>query len=149
MWSLSQPSRRCQTCWPWEFCSIFSKIMCLLGFSGREGKRHFTARISKGSGIRSVNRVFCSRMHLLISNNILRTQKCLKLRYILAFSFVPWLPCAHPEQWSCSKWFLVRQGCMIPLNHDMSPVWVSLWCVPVCGTREICSLFFIRQSHGK
>lgn len=145
----SQPGRRCQTCWPWEFCSIFSRIMCLLGFIGREGKSDFTAWILKGSGIRSVNCVLCSQTCLLIANKILKAQKCLKLCYILACSFVPWLPCAPPKQWSCSKWFLVRQGCMIPLNHNMSLVWVLSWCVPVCGIWEICSLFFIRQPHGK
>lgn len=145
----SQPSRRCQTRWPWEFCSIFSKIMCLLGFSGREGKRDFTAWVLEGPGIRSVNCVLCSQMHLLISNKTLKTQKCLELCYILACSFVPRLPCAHPKQWSRSKWFLVRQSCMIPLNHNISLVWVLSWCVPVCGTWEICSLFFVRRSHGK
>lgn len=96
--------------------------MCLLGFSGREGKRYFSVQILKGSGIRSAYCVFCSHMRLLISNNIVKTQKCLKLRYILVCSFVPQLTVCVQSSKACSKWFLVRQSGTIPLNHNMSVV---------------------------
>lgn len=145
----SQPSSQCQTCWPCEFCSIFSKIMCLLGFSGKEGNRYFTAQISKGSGIRSVYCTFCSHMCLLISNNVVKTQKCLKFCYILVCSFVPLPAVCVQSNGACSKWFLVRQSRTIHLNHNVDLVWVLSWCVPVCGIWEISSLFFIRQSHRK
>lgn len=104
--------------------------MCLLGFSGKEGKRYFTAQILKGSGVRSAYCVFCSRTCLLISNNIVKTKKRLKLCCILERSFVPRLAVCVQSNAACSKRFLVRQSCTIRLNHNMSLVWVLSWCVP-------------------
>lgn len=100
--------------------STFAKIMCLLGFSGKQGKRCFPAWISKGSGMSSANFVFCSRTCLLISNNILKAQKRVKLCCVLACSFVPWPPCVRQSTGALSKWFQGRRSCVIHLNQSMS-----------------------------